>query len=468
MDISIPNNWKRRDYQAAAWDAWTAGKKRELLFWHRRAGKDDYALNKTAVSMMSTGKMGRVGNYWHCLPQYSQARKAIWEAVDPHTGKRRIDQAFPKKLRKRTDNTSMVIECFNGSIWRVVGSDNPDSLVGAPPVGLVFSEWALSNPAAWGYLSPILLENGGWASFITTPRGNNHAKKMLDAVKNDPKWFSQVLGIRDTMAINEDLVEEQRATYHSLFGPEVGDMLIEQEFHCSFAGALIGSYYGGAVDKAEREGRIKLFEIDRKHPVHTAWDLGKNKNNVIWCFQVINQQLYIVDFHNPVEGDLETWCAWLKERGYHGDDFVPHDVMTEEWGTRRTRRDYMISMGRKPKRVASVAKADGINAGRIAISKAIFHSKNVADGIEGLRNYRREWDDEKKVFKDTPVKDWADHIADGWRYLALAYNDVAPKIIKPPTPTSLQYTVGNDGVMRGNVDVRKAVELMMKRKRNAA
>jgi hypothetical protein len=310
--IDIPaNGWRPREYQKPAWNAWADGIKRQLLIWHRRAGKDDLALNQFAVAAIQ-----RPANYWHCLPMYEQARKAIWEAVDPHTGKKRIDTAFPHAMRKRTDNTSMVIEFRSGAIYRVVGSDNPDSLVGAPPAGIVFSEWALANPSAWAYLSPILLENGGWASFITTPRGNNHVKKMFDAVKDDPKWFSQVLGIRDTMAISEESVEEQRAVYNGLFGPDIADMLIEQEFHCSFAGALVGSYYGKAMDRAERSGRIRPFEIDRSQPIHTAWDLGKNENNVIWCFQVIEGKPFIVDFHNPAEGGLEEWCAWLKERGY--------------------------------------------------------------------------------------------------------------------------------------------------------
>jgi hypothetical protein len=43
------------------------------------------------------GQPAAVGTYWHMLPEASQARKAIWDAVNPHTGKRRIDEAFPKE-----------------------------------------------------------------------------------------------------------------------------------------------------------------------------------------------------------------------------------------------------------------------------------------------------------------------------------------------------------------------------------
>jgi hypothetical protein len=73
------------------------------------------------------------------LPQFNQCRKAIWEAVNPHTGKRRIDEAFPVDIRKKTRETDMLIEFKNGSIWQLVGSDNYNALVGSPPVGIVYS-----------------------------------------------------------------------------------------------------------------------------------------------------------------------------------------------------------------------------------------------------------------------------------------------------------------------------------------
>ncbi|TIO88961.1 MAG: hypothetical protein E5X92_28565, partial [Mesorhizobium sp.] len=94
--------------------------------------------------------------------------------------------------------------------------------------------------------------------------------------------------------------EEQRDVYEGLFGKEMADMLIEQEYFCSFSGALIGSYWGAEISRAERALRIGTpFDIDCRHPVHTAWDLGKASNNPIWCFQVIDGVPLIVDFYVP-------------------------------------------------------------------------------------------------------------------------------------------------------------------------
>lgn len=89
----------------------------------------------------------------------------MWDAINPHTGKKRIDEAFPLEIRKSTKEQEMMIQFHGGSSFQLVGSDNFNSLVGSPPVGLVFSEYALSNPSAWSYLRPILLENGGVGGF---------------------------------------------------------------------------------------------------------------------------------------------------------------------------------------------------------------------------------------------------------------------------------------------------------------
>lgn len=88
----------------------------------------------------------RVGNYAQCLPQANQVRKAIWKAVNPRTGRLRIDEAFPHELRRKTLDNEMMIEFINGSTWQAVGSDNYGALIGSGHVGIVFSEWALSNP----------------------------------------------------------------------------------------------------------------------------------------------------------------------------------------------------------------------------------------------------------------------------------------------------------------------------------
>jgi phage terminase large subunit len=427
---------------------------RLIAIWHRRAGKDEVVLNAFRELAFK-----RPATYWHCFPEYAQARKAIWNGVDGNTGKRRLDQAFPPEICKRRVDDDMFIEFKNGATWQLLGSDRYDATVGAGPAGIAYSEWALCNPSAWGYHSPMIRETGGFAAFITTPRGNNHAKAMYDRSQISDRWFGQLLTVDDTEALTEAALQEALEEYQDVHGIDLGLALFEQEYYCSFSGAMIGAYFGSEMNRAEREGRIKEFEIDWNHPVHTAWDLGKAVNNPIWCFQVINNQPLIVDFYQPESENVRDWVTWLDERGYTGFDFVPHDIMVTEWGNDRTRKDILFKLGRKPIEVPRVSVADGLQAARETINAALFrNNERTLDGIEGLKNFRREWDEDAKVFRQTPVKDWAEHRASAFRYLGLAWQATKAPVKKAKVPTELVYEARPDGRIVGNMDVKQLIK----------
>ena len=92
LRIELPGNgWWPRPYQWRLWEYLRKGGTRASVFWHRRSGKDDVALHATTLRSVE-----RVGNYWHMLPEYAQGRKAIWDAINPDTGRRRIDEAVPQ------------------------------------------------------------------------------------------------------------------------------------------------------------------------------------------------------------------------------------------------------------------------------------------------------------------------------------------------------------------------------------
>lgn len=417
-EIVLPHNWHPRSYQRPLWNYLERGGKRALAVWHRRAGKDDVALHWAGVAAME-----RPATYWHMLPEYSQARKAIWSGVNPHSGKRRIDEAFPHEIRETTSEQEMFIRFRNGSTWQIVGSDNYGSLVGTPPAGIVFSEWARANPASWAYLAPIVVENNGWALFITTPTGRNHAHAMLEMARADPAWFAEVLTVNETQAIGLATVEQQRKEYHSLFGLDAGDALIEQEYFCSFAAAILGAYYARELTAAENEGRIARVDINPDLAVHTAWDLGIDEPCAIWCFQIEPGRVNVVDYYESSGHGLDHYVEWLNENGYRGVDWVPHDARIREFSTGRTRLEYMLALGRKPRVVPQHKLADGIQAARLTLPLAHFDAGRCAKGLHALREYKAEWDEDLRTFKRTPKHDWASHGADAFRYLSMAWQE---------------------------------------------
>lgn len=433
--IQLPNiGWQPRDYQRPFWDAWVKDDcKRVIGIWHRRAGKDDVCLHGAAIKLHE-----RVGSYWHMLPEYAQARKAIWDAVNVHTGMRRIDEAFPPELIASKNDQEMKIKFKNGSTWQVIGSDGYNRLVGAGVAGVTFSEWALANPSAWAYIRPMLVENGGWAAFITTPRGQNHAYDMIEGNRDNPKWFTEVLDVYKTGAVGKEDLLEALAEYKMIYGDDFGTAVFEQEYECSFTAAIMGAFYAVELRRLRNEGRIteECVAIPGK-PVHRAWDIGVNDDTSIWWFQVQAGQPVIldcysasgygVDHYKEICDDRAEKYNWTK-----GKDWVPHDSKQRQWvlGGAATIMEAMMKQGMHPELVPNVSKLAGIAAGRETLRRAAFHPRCKDVGLAALENYRREWDDDKKTFKKTEVHDWASHLADAFRYLSLVWKpEIAVKAV---------------------------------------
>jgi len=360
--------------------------------------------------------MERVGNYWHMLPQQNQARKAIWDAVNPHTGKRRIDEAFPLEIRETTREQEMMIRFVNGSTWTVIGSDAYNSLVGAPPLGLVYSEWALSDPNSWAYLRPILRENGGWAAFITTPRGNNHAKRMHEAAERDPDWFAQTLTARETGVFSEADLASEREEYITQFGEDLGEALFAQEYMCSFDAAIVGSYYGREMRKAEEDRRITDVPYDPALEVETWWDLGIRDSTSIWYVQRDPGAVRVIDYDTGTGAGLPEYLQLIQDKPYRYSRHVgPHDIAQREFGTGRTRIEMAEDLGVRFEVAPKLSVQEGINAVRTLLPRCYFDKTKCAEGIDALRNYRTEWDQVNRVMKANPIHDWASHGADAFR-----------------------------------------------------
>jgi phage terminase large subunit len=414
--IRLPHNWEPRDYQQNLWNYLNGGGKRAVAIWHRRAGKDDLALHWTACAAMR-----RPGVYWHMLPEASMARKAIWNAVNPHTGKRRIHEAFPMEIIARTLENEMFLEFINGSTWQLVGSDNYNSLVGSPPVGIVFSEWALADPNAWSYLRPILRENDGWALFITTPRGRNHAATFYESAKDDPDWFAERLPATITSVFSKADLDIEKKEFMREYGPDQGLAIYDQEYLCSFQSALLGAYYGSEMETADREGRITSVPHDPRLPTHTAWDLGISDATAIWCIQLVGKEIHCIDYLENSGVGMDWYARELQRRPWlWGQHILPHDAQVRELGTGRSRVETLRSLGINARVVPAQSVQDGINAVRTLLPLMWFDKAKCKDGIAALQQYRRTWDDKRKIYNDRPYHDWCSHGSDALRIYAMA------------------------------------------------
>lgn len=404
--------------------------------------------------------MQRPATYWHMLPEAAQARKAIWEAVNPHTGKRRIDEAFPLAIRANTRENEMMIRFVNGATWQVVGSDNFNALVGSPPFGVVFSEFALANPAAWAYLRPILVENGGWAAFITTPRGKNHAHKLLQTAQKSDDWWGEVSEADDTGVFTSEQLETERQEMIDLFGEDAGDAFFQQEYHCSFEAAVLGAYYGKEMAAMRRAGRIRAVPHDPEYSVYTAWDIGFSDDTSIWFYQVIAGEIRILESYSAHGEAPDHFIGQMVGRKCEmdiiggkisfrfGEDieglayrkayryamiWLPHDGKAKTFAAqgKSVQEQLAAHFGWGCVNIVpSLSLQDGIQAARALLKKAYMDEERCAGGIASLESYRREYDPEKRMFRDAPLHDWTSHLADAFRMMAIAWRE-PPKEEKP-------------------------------------
>ena len=411
------------------WRYLMGGGKRACLLAHRRFGKDELALQFACIAALT-----RVAGYWHMLPEAAQARKAIWNAVNPETGRRRIDECMPLVLRKRTLENEMLIEFKNGSTWQVIGSDRYNSLVGSSPGGVVFSEYATSHPAAWAYIEPILIQNKGYAIFITTVRGKNHAWKMYEALKDDADSFAQILTVDDTPVFSEDDKRKAKISLIAQYGADMGLAFYNQEYMCDSNAAILGSYWGSEIREAERDGRVRPLPIDPTMLVHDAWDIGMRDSTAIWFFQTDGFRVRVVDYYENHGKDAAHYVKSVLDRGYkRGTTWLPHDAKVTEWTANRTRVETITKLGLNPRLVPDHKLMDGINSARLIIPLCEFNSSgSVQQGLEALKAYQKEWNEKMSRFSDTPLHNWASHGADAFRYLAIGWREQVKAPEKPP------------------------------------
>ena len=385
------------------------GFKRAVSIWHRRAGKDITLMNLIVKKMME-----RKGVYYYFFPTYQQGKKILWNGMDREGFK--FTSHIPEEIRKRTDNTEMLIELKNGSLFQVIGTDKIDSIVGTNPIGCVFSEYSLQNPKAWDFIRPILAENGGWAVFNYTPRGKNHGYTLYNMAKDNEKWFCELLTIDDTKAISTDVVEEERES-------GMDEDMIQQEFYCSFQAAIQGSYYSKPIKRAEEENRITSVPYERNLPVSTWWDLGVGDSTSIWFTQDIGNEIHIIDYYENEGEGLPFYANILQKKQYNYKQHnAPHDIQVRELGSGLSRIETAKTLGINFNIVKNISIDDGVNAVRLIFDKCWFDKDKCKQGMRCLTEYHKEYDENRHEYKNKPFHDWSSHGSDAFRYFAVGHN----------------------------------------------
>ena len=383
---------------------------------HRRAGKTVACINDLVARALSCRRKGPPPRYAYVAPYLAQAKEIAWAYL----------VAASEPARRDKNESELWVELLNGARIRLHGADNPDRLRGAYLDGCVLDEFADMRPSVWGeVIRPMLADYGGWATFIGTPKGRNTFYDIMQRAEGSPEWFTSTLRASETGILPQVELDDAARD----MTPEA----FSQEFECSFDAAILGAYYGKEIAAAERAGRIGSVPVDPALPVHTAWDLGIGDSTAIWFFQVARDGLRVVDYYENHGQGLPHYAAELSARGYsYGIEYLPHDAAARELGSGRAIQETLRQLTRRHPRILPAQNVmDGINAARVTLGLAWFDAERCAAGLEALRQYRADYDEKLKTFRDRPKHDWSSHGADAFRYLSMAWRSLAPVKPKP-------------------------------------
>ena len=382
-----------------------------VLVCHRRAGKTVATICDTIRRAISENKPD--ARYAYIAPFYAQAKNIAWDYL----------LKFAEPAIVKANQSELWVELVNGAKIRLFGADNPDSLRGLYLDGVVLDEYADMKPRLWGEIvRPLLTDRQGWATFIGTPKGHNAFYDIYNEAQKNDNWYVKTLRADQSGLLAQSELLDAQATMSA--------NQYEQEFLCSFEAAILGAYYGQEMRRITDLGRITDIEYDSMFPCHTAWDLGFNDSTSIWWYQVVHGEIRVFDHHSSNGQAIPYYTGLLKQKeeefGYrYGIHWLPHDARAKTLASGGKSIIEQIATKidiKQLKIVPNLSLQDGIQASRLALNRTWFHNR-CEEGIECLRQYQREWDDDKKVFRDRPKHDWTSHSADAFRYLAIVWKD---------------------------------------------
>lgn len=277
------------------------------------------------------------------------------------------------------------------------------------------------SEGAWQKLIPTIREEESeiWVTYNPESKHSAVHQRFRKAPSNDVKvceinwrdnpWFPDVL--------NQERLNDKELR------PDVYDHIWEGAFLIHVEGA----YYTVEMREANAEGRIGRVPYDPATGVVTAWDLGVGDSTAIWFAQMVGPEVRLIDYYESSGVGLDHYVSVLNSKGYnYTDHILPHDVRVRELGTGKSRLETLEALGVRPITIApQLMVDDGIQSVRSMLNRCWFDAERCERGVDCLRQYRRDYDENNKSFKARPLHDWSSHGADAMRYLAIGFRPLS-------------------------------------------
>lgn len=382
---------------------------------HRRAGKTVACVNELIKAALQDQRKGQL--YAYVAPFYAQAKSVAWDYL------KHFSAPIPDT---KINESELRIDYPNGNRVQLFGADNADRMRGLAFSGIVADEYGDWKPTVWSYVvRPALADRGGWGVVIGTPKGRNQFWEIHQHAQVNEDWLSLTIKASESGLLPQSELDSLRI--------EMTEDAWRQEMECDFDAALPGAIYGKELWTLEQQGRIKPDLYDPALKTHAVLDLGFTDDTAIWWFQV-GKELRLVDCYSTHGQPISHYHEVMKSKPYNYGEWLwlPHDARAKSLQTGRSIEEQFRGLNWKTRIVPELGLIDGIQAARLSLSDAYFDSE-CREGIEALKQYQREYDEDKRTFRDKPRHDWTSHYADAFRYACLVWREEMKP--KQPDPT---------------------------------
>lgn len=388
-----------------------------MLVAHRRFGKTVGCINDDIRACLRsvhwrTGQPLENFRAAYFAPLLKQAKAIAWDYVKFYT--RNIPGMAYNESELRADFP-------NGARYRLFGADNPDS-----SRGLYFDRVTEDEPADMraGFHTTIILpaladREGQWTK-IGTPKGHNEFYEDYEKALADPDTFCLLLKASETGVLPDSELDNLRAA--------MSEDQFAQELECSFEAAIQGAYFGREMGRIEDLNQITTVPHDPALLVDVWFDLGFNDATSMWFIQSERSGLRhrVIRYYANSGESIAHYAGILNEwkaKGYqYGRIVMPHDAKAKDLRTGKSIEDIMADYGIA---VEVLPRTDDlirdIEVTRTMLPKCWFDRDNCKEGIEALKQYRKQWDDKRKVFQSHPYHDWTSNPADAFRQFAVGF-----------------------------------------------
>lgn len=233
----------------------------------RKFGKTTYA-RKKALEWLAPPN----STVWYLNPTYKQGKLIAWADF-----KRMIPQ---EALKRKPNDTDLTITLKNGSELYLMGSDEPDSLRGPAPSGVIFEEMAQHKREVWHeVIRPNLMPRKAPALFIGTPKGYNWVKDLEDdarasIARGEDDWAVFHYTVYDNPTLDTEEIEKSKA---SCLGNE---MVWRQEYMAEYE-----SHVGRVFQNFSLERHVAQVQVPHGTPCYRAIDWGQRDDTAaLWGY----------------------------------------------------------------------------------------------------------------------------------------------------------------------------------------